>query len=82
MADDFNNPTLDASPCELTPKIPSLPGLSISIPGISTPSLIPSFNPTLSISCQLNKPVDVSEGLSWGGGRVAEFDPDPDDEQD
>lgn len=79
MADDFNSPTLDANPCEFSVSLPSLPSLSISIPSISLPSLLPTFNLSLALSCNLDKPIDVSGGLSYGGGREAEFDPDPDD---
>jgi hypothetical protein len=64
-------------------------GLSIAIPpwiiGISIPFSIP-FPPTLpklnlffKLSCDPTKPVTVTDGVPWGGGRVSNAPPDPDD---
>lgn len=43
------------------------------------PLPIPSFEISIGFSCDLNNPIGVGGGLSWGGGRVATYDPNPDD---
>lgn len=52
---------------------------SLKLPALPIPPPIPFFSFSLSLNCDLSNPLNVSAGLNWGGGRVATFDPDPDD---
>ena len=61
-------------------KVPSFSfSIGISIPPIAFPPPLPKFLPSLGISCPTSNPVDVVGDKPNGGGRVASFDPDPDD---
>jgi hypothetical protein len=53
--------------------------LSIKIPGFKFPpfDFPPKLNLSLSLNCDLSNPIDAE--LSFGGGRVSQQDPDPDD---
>ena len=76
----FESPALNASPCNFTVKIP-FPQFTLALPAIPFPPLpFPIFNLSLSLSCSLDNPIDVSGGIAFGGGRVACFDVDPDEE--
>lgn len=37
----------------------------------------PTFNFMIALNCDLSKPISASGGVSFGGGRVAQSDPDP-----
>jgi len=52
---------------------------NLNLPAIPFPPPLPFFSFSLSLNCDLNNPLSISGGLQWGGGRVASFDPDPDD---
>ena len=56
--------------------------ISVNIPGIAFPPALPRFIPSLGISCAAINPIDVSSGVPYGGGRVATFDANPDDQFD
>lgn len=78
----FNEPTLNASPCNFQIQIP-LPKLNIVLPPIPFPPFpLPVFSLNLAISCSLDNPIDVSAGLSFGGGRSPCYDTSFDDEPD
>lgn len=78
----FDDPSISAQSCELKVVLP-LPKLTLTLPAIpSFASIVPKFNLHLSLSCSLDHPIDVSGGLSFGGGRTGTFDPDPDSEPD
>lgn len=77
----FNEPTLDASPCAFKVVLP-LPKFSLNFPAIPfPPPFLPKFNLHLAITCSLDKPVDVSGGVSFGGGRIPCFEESPDDQE-
>jgi hypothetical protein len=50
---------------------------SFKLPPISFPPKLPSFLPSLGISCASTNPLAVPD-LPYGGGRVATYDADPD----
>jgi len=82
MADivGFDNATVETQVCGVNLVIP-IPTLTLNIPTIpfSFPAIpIPLLQ--FAISCNFDKPVDVSTGIAYGGGREAIFDPDPDQE--
>lgn len=52
-------------------------GLKIKIPRFPPPLPIPFLS--IGLKCSLSNPFDVSAGVAYGGGRVATFDPNPDD---
>lgn len=52
---------------------------TLKLPNLPFPPPLPFFNFSLSLNCDLSNPLSVSGGLSYGGGRVASFDSDPDD---
>lgn len=73
---------------------PSLPAISLC--GFTLPSFLfaiefsllieifplqlPSFSFSLGFACDLNNPISIGIGLDFGGGRVATYDPNPDDD--
>lgn len=75
----FTKPEVEASLCNFKLKLPKfslsfvLPDITILLPKIP----IPFFH--FAISCDLSQPIDISAGLSSGGGRQANFVADPDD---
>lgn len=77
----FTKPALNANPCNFSFRLPSfIPSLSLpSIPFPPLPFPVPSFE--FKLSCSLDQPIDVSAGLSWGGGKIPCFEPSPDEEQ-
>ncbi len=56
-------------------------GYGFNLPPIPIPFKLPSFKLSLGINCDLDNPFSLSAGVSFGGGRVAQFDTD-NDEQD
>ena len=42
------------------------------------PLPFPEFALSLGLNCSLENPIDVSAGVKFGGGRVSNADPDPD----
>lgn len=75
----FTKPEINASPCSFSFKLPSF-SFSFSFKFKFPPFDIPIPRFRLAISCDLSKPIDVSAGLEFGGGRVALFDTSPDDD--
>lgn len=76
----FEKPTLNASKCTFEFKLPSFT-FGFKLPSFKFPPFdlpIPRFK--LAISCDLSNPIDVSAGLAYGGGREANADPSPDDD--
>lgn len=76
----FTEPELNASPCSFEFKLPNFV-FGFTLPPFKFPPFdipIPRFR--LAISCDLSKPIDVSAGLDFGGGREATLDPSPDDD--
>lgn len=74
----FDKPELNANPCEFSIKIP-FPSFTLNLPAIPfPPSFLLLFNLSLSLTCSLDNPIDVSGGIAFGGGRTPTFDPDPD----
>ncbi len=74
--------TAVALPCGISFKIPYPPKISvilkrfkIKIPGIPP---LPRLN--LSINCDLSKPINITAGLEWGGGRLPNVTPTTPDE--
>lgn len=59
-----------------------IPGFSfsISIPGFvfPPPGFPPVLNLALALNCDLDNPIDAE--VSFGGGRVSQQDPDPDED--
>lgn len=51
---------------------------SFSIPGFPPFAFPPTFNFMIGLNCDLSNPISASVG--FGGGRVAQSDPDPFDE--
>lgn len=77
----FDKPEINASPCNFSFTLPSFT-FGINLPPFKFPPFelpIPRFK--LMISCDLSKPVDVSAGVSFGGGRASNNDPCPDDDE-
>lgn len=64
-------------------KIPSfLPALTFKIPSINFPPALPDlpFSLAIGIRCDVENPLDLTASTPWGGGRVGNADPDPDDQ--
>lgn len=77
---DFNEPELNASPCSFELRLPKL-SLSFKFPiPFPPPFALPIPMLRFALSCDLSKPLDVTAGIAPGGGRTAQYDPDPDDE--
>lgn len=51
------------------------------LPGISFPPPLPFPFLSLGIHCDSDNPLDVTAGVKYGGGRVSNAPPDPDQEQ-
>lgn len=77
---DFTKPEVNASPCSFQFKLPSFT-FGLKLPPFKFPPFdlpIPRFK--LAISCDLSKPIDISADIEPGGGRKANADPCPDDD--
>ncbi len=84
MADElvttnFDKPELNASPCAFTFKLPNF-SFGFNLPPIPFPPPIPIPRFRLALSCDLSKPIDVSAGIEFGGGRASNGLPSPDDD--
>lgn len=49
-----------------------------NLPSFHFPPPLPTFNFSLSLNCDINNPISVSAGITWGGGRKVNAAPDPD----
>jgi len=77
----MSTPTLPAiAICGLLFKFPPAIFFSFgfTLPTIPFPPKIPLPYISLSLNCNLSNPLNVSAGLSYGGGRQSNADPDPD----
>ena len=78
------SPSFGAGPPILTicglslPLLAFLLGLKIKIPGFPPPLPFPFL--AISLNCSLDNPFNVSAGVSYGGGRQATYDQNPDDD--
>ena len=75
----FDKPELDANPCSFGFKLPNF-SFGFVFPDIPFPPPIPFPSLRLALSCDLSKPIDVSAGISYGGGRKSNALPSPDDD--
>jgi hypothetical protein len=53
--------------------------LKFLLPPLPFPLPLPTFNFSIGLNCDLNNPINVSAGLTWGGGRKPSYDRDPDE---
>lgn len=61
-------------------KVPSFSfSFGFKLPPIAFPPKIPLPKIGFGLNCQSNNPVNAANGQPNGGGRVATYDPDPDD---
>lgn len=51
-----------------------------NLPPIPIPFKLPTFDISLGLNCSLDNPFSFSGNISYGGGRVASFDTDNDEE--
>lgn len=82
MADataSFDKPSIDAAPCSFGFKLPNF-SFGFSFPGLQFPPPLPVPRFRLALSCDLSKPLDVTAGVSFGGGRKPNGLPSPDDD--
>jgi hypothetical protein len=56
--------------------------LGFKLPTIKFPPPVPTFKPSLGINCSTTNPISVNAGFAWGGGRVATYDVDTDQQLD
>lgn len=76
----FGAPSLNANLCKFQLKLPSFK-VGFRLPGIfPIPIPIPKFG--FALSCDPSKPIDVTAGVSFGGGRLPCFVQSPDDADD
>lgn len=69
-----------ALPCGINISIP-IPNISFTLPSLALilPAL-PSIGFSLKLSCDLSNPIDITGGISFGGGRKSNAPPDPDND--
>jgi hypothetical protein len=61
-------------------KIPSFTfSLGFNLPSLSFPPPFPRLTASLGLNCDLSNPVNVSAGISFGGGRKPTGNPDSED---
>ena len=66
---------LKADLCSFSFKLPSIPfppKFSFKIPLFAFPFPIPKFS--FQLSCDPSKPIDITAGLEFGGGRISCFE--------
>lgn len=79
---DFEAPDIQVSLCKLSLKLPKFK-FKFKLPPLGFPPPIPFPFFGFALSCDPANPIDVSAGLSYGGGRQTRALPDePDDEGD
>ena len=70
-----------ASLCEFSLKLPNIKIPPVfNLPPIPFPPPFPIPKLSFTLSCDLNKPIDISAGLPFGGGKIPCVLPDPDEE--
>ncbi len=75
----FSKPELNASPCDFKFKLPSF-SFGFKLPTFSIDLNLPIPHFKLSLSCDLDNPIDISASIEPGGGRESNNDPSPDDD--
>lgn len=73
----FDKPDVNAANCQFQIKFPSF-AFGVTIPSLPFPPILPFPTFGFELSCDPSKPINVSAGLAFGGGRVACFDTNPD----
>ncbi len=75
----FPPDVVKAIPCGFCISLPKF-SLAFFLPKFSFPPLIPIpfLGLSLTLSCDLSKPISVSAGIDFGGGRKPNHDKDPD----
>jgi hypothetical protein len=74
----FGAPSLNASLCEFKLKLPTF-SFGFTLPPLPFPPVIPFPKFGFALSCDPSKPISVSAGIKFGGGRLPCFDSGPDD---
>jgi hypothetical protein len=75
----FTKPEINAEPCSFGFVLPSFSfSFNLVLPDFPPPIPLPRFR--LALSCDLSKPIDVSAGIEFGGGRVSNAPKSPDDD--
>ncbi len=87
MADVTIGPSFDlpavTGPCGFSFGLPKFSfSFTVTLPDLPAIPALPSFNFAFNLSCDPSKPIDISAGLPYGGGREAHYDPDPDHSDD
>lgn len=66
---------IKASLCEFSFKFPDIKIPPVfNLPDIPFPPPLPIPKLAFSLSCDPNKPIDITAGLAFGGGRIACYD--------
>jgi hypothetical protein len=70
---------IKASLCEFSLKFPNIKiPPEFTLPEIPFPPPLPIPKLSFELSCDPNKPIDITAGLKFGGGRIPCVMPDPD----
>lgn len=72
---------LSASICGFEPKLPSIPFPPVFSLPFEFPPPLPKLKLAWSLTCDPSKPIDITAGIEWGGGRVGCQDDDPDQQE-
>jgi len=82
VATDFDGGSFKvASVCDITIKLPKFPLPPVFVlPPIPFPPPLPIPKFSFGLSCDLKNPIDITAGISFGGGRIACFTSNPDDQ--
>ena len=78
---DFDSGAVEAEGCSIKIALPTWT-LGFKIPPIPFPPPLPIPRLSLVLSCDPSKPLDVSAGVEWGGGRKSQVDKSPDDDEE
>ncbi len=75
--------TAVAGPCGISLKIPTF-SLKILLPRLllNLPAFPPPLPFSLSLSCDPTKPINITKGVAYGGGRKSNAPADPDDNEE
>lgn len=79
---DASGGEIKASLCDFSLKLPNIKiPPSFKLPPLPFPPPLPIPKLSFTLSCDLNKPIDISAGLKFGGGKIPCSIPDPDAEE-
>lgn len=71
---------VSAQICNFSRKLPNIPlPPQFILPDIDFPPKLPIPKFSFALSCDPNKPIDLSAGIAWGGGRISCTIPGDDD---